>query len=138
MKQSLYKTDSFCLFVIRFVCRGDPHLRRTSSNRIHQRTDVHHRRGGGGEALSAAARQNWMAFVKLWQLRDLFCSLVAGPHVPALDSVHYPGPSCGVVGEPETRGLHCLLQQERHLLHQQADRGQGTRVCCDLWQLTAW
>lgn len=61
---------------------------------------------------------------------------MAGPHLPAVDSLRYPGPSCGDVGQPQTRGLHRVLQQERHLLHQQADRGQRAGVCGDLRQLT--
>lgn len=74
----------------------------------------------------------------LYNIDDDFCSLLAGPHIPAFDSLLYPGPSCWVVGQPQTRRLHRLLQQERHLLHQQADWGQRTWVCRDLRQLTAW
>lgn len=83
-----------------------------------------------------AAQQDQTTAVWLSRCHSLFCSLVAGPHLPAVDSLRYPGPSCGVVGQPPARGLHRVLQQERHLLHQQADRGQRTGVCRDLRQLT--
>lgn len=33
-------------------------MRRTSSNRVHQRTNVHHRRGGGGEAGTCCAAES--------------------------------------------------------------------------------
>lgn len=34
----------------------------------------------------------------------------AGPHLPAVNSLHRPGPGCGVAGQPQIRRLHRLLQ----------------------------
>lgn len=55
--------------------------------------------------LGPAAQQN----EKSSEDRSLFCSLVTGPHIPALDSLQCPGPGGGVAGQPQARGLHRLL-----------------------------
>lgn len=72
-----------------------------------------------------------------FQLTTLSISLSEGPQLRAFNSFYNPGSGCGVIRQPEARRLHRLLQQKRHLLHQQTDWGQRTRMCRHLRELTS-
>lgn len=70
-------------------------------------------------------------------ITTLSICLSEGSQLRAFNSFHNPGSGCGVVRQTEARRLHRLLQQKRHLLHQQTDWGQRTRMCRHLRELTS-
>lgn len=58
--------------------------------------------------LRHAAQQDETICVALMTLEHLLLS-AAGPHLPAVNSLHCPGSGCGVAGQTQTRRLHRVL-----------------------------